>query len=301
MGKRCLAILISLCMVLWLAPEAAEAKESERVYVALGDSISAGYGLPDGEDPFTKQIADNNHYTFYSLAESGETSASLLEKLSDPTVMQTLAKADIITITIGGNDLMGSLYEYLANVYNQDKKPSVLFTATDMQNAIVVKKEWDKLLFALEKIVGFDGSEEATASINDFIVNFNSVIQKIQAENPEAIIVVTNQYNPYQYAAEQSTMEEAEILMEAFENGVEALNDAIVNLSSQTGFAVADVYSVFRDAEENPCNASFSSLFNIELDFHPNAYGHSLIAQVVEKTLADLSVPGTRSMWEAKH
>ena len=47
------------------------------------------------------------------------------------------------------------------------------------------------------------------------------------------------------------------------------------------GYSVADVYTVFEQAQENPCNAAVSAFAKVNLDFHPNAYGHSLIAQVV--------------------
>ena len=46
-------------------------------------------------------------------------------------------------------------------------------------------------------------------------------------------------------------------------------------------FYVVDVYAAFEDAQENPCNADLSAAMELNLDFHPNAYGHSLIAQVV--------------------
>ena len=58
MKKRLIAALLSLCMLLGMAPLSALA--AQPVYVALGDSISRGYGLdPEKADQsFVEQIAE---------------------------------------------------------------------------------------------------------------------------------------------------------------------------------------------------------------------------------------------------
>ena len=55
MKRRLLSVLLSLCLMLGLLPTAAFAQGE--VYVALGDSISTGYGLTDSDACFTRQIA----------------------------------------------------------------------------------------------------------------------------------------------------------------------------------------------------------------------------------------------------
>ena len=83
MKKRLIAALLSLCMLLGMAPLSALA--AQPVYVALGDSISTGYGLDTetAEKSFVKQIAEQQDLSMTMLAADGETTASLLEKLAD--------------------------------------------------------------------------------------------------------------------------------------------------------------------------------------------------------------------------
>ena len=84
MRKRILATLLCLCMVLCMIPLSASAAEVEtpKVYVALGDSIPAGYGLAETETAYPKLLADANGLTLENLAATGETSTTLLAKLA---------------------------------------------------------------------------------------------------------------------------------------------------------------------------------------------------------------------------
>lgn len=70
--------LISLCMVLVLClsllPITVLAASNS--YVALGDSITTGYGL-GGEQSFAEIVADKNGYDLNTLAADGATSEEL--------------------------------------------------------------------------------------------------------------------------------------------------------------------------------------------------------------------------------
>lgn len=71
MSKKILAMLLCLCMVVCMIPLSAGAEEVEapKVYVALGDSIPAGYGVDEGKAyktfflrPFTFRL--RSHQSF---------------------------------------------------------------------------------------------------------------------------------------------------------------------------------------------------------------------------------------------
>ena len=133
MKRRVLSILLSLCLVLSLLPTAAFAQGKS--YVALGDSITTGYGLTDEEnDSFAALVANENGYELTNLAEDGTTSGDLLEVVQDEENSDILQNADLITITIGGNDLMGALYQYLADAYNAANGTDI--SANDVQDAL---------------------------------------------------------------------------------------------------------------------------------------------------------------------
>ena len=99
--KRIICMFCVLALCLTLLPGAAPAdKTDDKNYVTLGDSISTGYGLTEQDtQSFPALAAEQTGCTLTNLAEDGETSASLLEKLTDNTV--DIRDADLISVTVG--------------------------------------------------------------------------------------------------------------------------------------------------------------------------------------------------------
>ena len=302
MKRKFLAILLSLAMLFTLLPPGAALAASPS-YVALGDSITTGYGLSADNNvetnkslSFAAQVATNNNFALNNLAEDGETSASLLDKLTksdDPdyeTVTEAVKSADVITITIGGNDLMDALYEYLAASYNTTH-PDAPTTAEQIKAMLTGQDgtvDFWTLTSLITPLTQFPASSEFTTALNRFSTNLSSIVSQIKSLNANVRIVVATQYNPYSHLSNQTIVN----VVNAFDSGIQQLNGKI---SSQTDIKVADVYSAFstKNTSENPlCNASFSmdnGNININLDFHPNAEGHKLIADVVGEAVKGVS------------
>ena len=302
MKRKFLAILLSLAMLFTLLPPGAALAASPS-YVALGDSITTGYGLSADNNvetnkslSFAAQVATNNNFALNNLAEDGETSASLLDKLTksdDPdyeTVTEAVKSADVITITIGGNDLMDALYEYLAASYNTTH-PDALTTAEQIKAMLTGQDgavDFWILTSLITPLTQFPASSEFTTALNRFSTNLSSIVSQIKSLNANVRIVVATQYNPYSHLSNQTIVN----VVNAFDSGIQQLNGKI---SSQTDIKVADVYSAFstKNTSENPlCNASFSmdiGNININLDFHPNAKGHKVIAGVVGEAVKGVS------------
>ena len=151
------------------------------------------------------------------------------------------------------------------------------------------------LTFAAGVIGGFASSDAATTALMEFGTNLSAIIAALYQANPDVTIIVANQYNPYSYAAEEATGVAtylASIVSNAFEGGVQALNEVI---ASGTGYEVADVYTAFQAATETPCNAYFTSTSDMNLDFHPNAYGHELMAGLSANCFQRVRSPAPRS------
>ena len=288
MKRRFLSVLLSLCLVLSLLPTAAFAQGKS--YVALGDSITTGYGLTDAEnDGFAALVANKNGYELTNLAEDGATSSDLLKVVQDEENADILQNADLITITIGGNDLMGALYQFLADKYNEGKDESNQIDAQRVQIALVDEEDEIHsavLLTALFNISNFATSNRANDALDTVADSLGDVIEKITSMNSDACVIVANQYNPYSHIEGTS----AAAIVNAFEAGVKRLNSEV--LEAGNGYEIADVYTAFKDAADNPCNAYFTSTTDMDLDFHPNAYGHDLIAEVVSSLLAEGEEPG---------
>ena len=288
MRKRILSTLLALCLALSLLPASALAAGGEqKSYVALGDSITTGYGLEENETGFAKQVADSNGYTLTNLAQDGATSSMLLTSLSDSKVSSAIASADLITITIGGNDLMDALYAYLAEEYNKQNSDTSI-TAEDVKASLAGTlseiPQVEMLRFAASKIPDFPNSTAANTALYTFATNFSSIISAIKAANSTAQLIVVNQYNPYGHLTTGTGV--LSLDLSAIDTAVRALNTVISSSAESAGYTVADVYTKFKEAESNPCNASVS-LPSINLDFHPNATGHGLIADTIIALLTD--------------
>lgn len=301
MKKRIISVLLCLCLIVALLPVTALANND--TYLALGDSISTGYA-PNGkvDSPFANQIASNYGYDLTNEAQDGETAESLLAKLNSGTI--SVANYDLITITIGGNDLMNALYEYLAAKYNEEHEDSPITAdalkaalANPLSNLEVVK-------FAFENVSGFTSSGNYTDALDKFSDNLSGIIAKIRETNSTSKIIVATQYDPYRHltgAGSASSFVDIDALKDTFNTGVQALNAII---KDQQGIEIADVYAAFQTTGGVLTNASLSS--PMTLDFHPNQEGHDLIAETIgallgPATTASMSVtPNTDVTFSAQ-
>ena len=288
MKKRLFAVAMSFGMAVSMLPGLALASDAQESYVALGDSITTGYGLADPAAAFPELVAEQNDFSLTNLAEDGATSADLLATVQDPANLAAISGADIVTVTIGGNDLMSALYEFLAAGY-QALDPTM--TAEKMQE-LLVKGDPITIAAAAQMIPDFAASDQAADALTDITTNLAGAIGAVKTANPDVQVIVATQYNPYQQAADAAvgaTAEAAGVIDTAFNTGVTVLNTAIQQVCSTAQCTVADVYTTFAQSDQNPCNASCKFL---NLDFHPNTYGHTLIADLVNG-LVDLPEENT--------
>lgn len=287
-GKSILLTATVLCFVLGMFPAAALAQGSQITYVALGDSITAGYGLGDGEQSFAEKLASDKGYSLKMLAESGDTSANLLAKIQNPANAETLKNADLITISIGGNDLMNALYDYLAEKYNQANGTAL--GRKDIQAKLLNLKPTDLGEMA-GYLSGFEESDAAAEALRTFGTNLTIIAGGIRQLNPDAVVIVCNQYHPYKYLVNSlknnpmftTILPDVQKIDQVFDSGIAQINN-VIRAVGNGNYSIAEVYDVINGAIENPCNASVG--MNTNLDFHPNAEGHKLIAQAVEAAIA---------------
>lgn len=258
-------------------------------YVALGDSISAGYGL-NGELSFPKQLEQRTGYVLTDFSSNdGVTSEDLLETLNKSEVIAAVQDADVITITVGGNDLMNALYEYLAEA-------SGTMTADEIREGLENGSfDMFALMGLMQQLDGFPISSQASAALTALSTNLSSALEQIKGMNPDATCIVANQYNPYGHINNPFAAD----IVSTFKEGVQALNTTLERVAQAQGATVADVHSAFAASSANPCNAYFTGLNNFSLDFHPNALGHQLIAEEVEQALPEPDPVQTYDVWVA--
>ena len=98
-------------------------------YVGLGDSIGAGWSATPGNDYYTlfsaylrqKALATATPYLSSNAALAGLTTTQLRNEITGVSY-QTPTRADlpgatIVTVSIGGNNLMHPLLQFVANLY----------------------------------------------------------------------------------------------------------------------------------------------------------------------------------------
>ena len=157
---KLLALLLAFVMVFMTAVPAF-AEDDALKYVVLGDSIGYGAGVLNSEEAcFGKIVADTAGFEFKNDAVNGYRTEDLIAHLDKDAIKADVAEADIISISIGGND----------------------FLRGDMAGLIAEANSGD-----------FSRFDEIAV---DFYTNFCTIIAKIKTLNPDAVILVQTLYNP---------------------------------------------------------------------------------------------------------
>ena len=295
MKKRIVCLLLVL---LFCFPFPITAEESEKGnYLALGDSITEGYGLwdPDSEG-FAALASEGLGLALQNESVSGSTAQDVLTLLQSGELDSAIAEAALITITCGGNDLINTLYQAIAEGYNTAFATN--YTAREVERALMGKNDVltaeDLLPTATAILPTFPYTAEfsqALAQYEAYMFAEDGVIDYLRSFNQTADIFVLTQYNPY--ATFGGVYGVIKYSMDA---GARRLNKVIVDNAARGDYTVADVYAAFSKRKDPLCNANTEGA-RLELDFHPNAAGHELIAEVVENTYVsgDFSLIGYQS------
>ena len=255
-------------------------------YLALGDSITAGVGLKAGEPAFAEILAQNNDWILTNAAADGMTSGKLLEQVKSGSLDEAIQAAGIVTITVGGYDMMQLLFKLVVDGYNASYDPDI--TADDIMTILndSTDPRWFNLALATLAVINGDEANGVPAfperkefkdGINTFSANLKNIMACIRKLNADATVIVPTQYNPY-----QSFTGMFEMIAATVNSGAVKFNDAIKSCGKSSGFEVVDIHSAFKNSKENLCNASSNPL---NMDFHPNARGHEVIADQIEKFL----------------
>ena len=156
--KKLSTIILSIVMIFGILNICGYAENERPFYLVLGDSIAYGSGISNSREAcYGKIVADTNGYDYSNHAIPGHTTNNLINRLKEETVINDLKKADIISISIGGNDFL-------------------------MSNLIGLM---------------FDSIVKGDYRIADgFYTNFCEIVRIINSYNPDAVILMQTIYNP---------------------------------------------------------------------------------------------------------
>ncbi|MEH7109465.1 MULTISPECIES: SGNH/GDSL hydrolase family protein [Bacillaceae] len=132
--------------------------------LSAGDSLTQGVGDSTGQGgylPYLKTMLEKEkgikEVDFYNYGVKGNRTTQLLKRLKSPEMKPVLQKADLVILTIGGNDLMKVVKDHFSDLQLSD------FT---------------------------EGKEI-------YRRNLIEIMEEISEENPNASIVLVGLYNPF--------------------------------------------------------------------------------------------------------
>lgn len=283
-------------------------------YVAFGDSIAAGFALdgfngdaypaPEGafvslvtEAMNTNGIPGAGPALLDNQAVSGWTSQQLLYQLNRGDYDAALKDADVVSITIGSNDLLGPFMNIVAQTFKESGIVDILekedrITIRDIKNVIErIPQVIDTLNTNLADNATLNAACETFKN-----TNMPAILTKVKELAPaDADVYWTTLYNPFSeqvFDLEElfpnlanSLPENATTSIDLGTLGakyIEKMNEAFA--ANQNGYHRVDLYDSFnnsglvnvkfeRGGEEN------NPTLVLNFDPHPNAAGHEMIAE----------------------
>ncbi|MBQ8961339.1 MAG: hypothetical protein IJ071_09040 [Ruminococcus sp.] len=270
----------------------AKAEEgSDMSIVVLGDSIASGYGLESGEYCYGEILSDYYDSAYYNAAVPGATSEDLAKQLEEPSeeLSGVVAGADIVVISIGGNDLInyGSrfLLEFAASNnfmtagYTADDIPTRP-TFGDLENLLDRSAAAEYINDAKNTLTMAKTTARLTANLRmtqstkydciietQVIPNIDRAVTAIRGLNsdPDLKIVVQTIYDPLQFengfldehmTANRKTVINAvspifqDVLgVDPSSTTAKCFKTQISEYAAEKGLIVADVYTDFTSAE----------------------------------------------------
>lgn len=272
--KRIITFIMALTVMASMAVTVSAASSDKPEFMlALGDSITTGYGLEDYVDGDTPYLCDSyanmiakalglkGGESYINKAVNGATSTDLLTLL--PEIENYLGYADLIIVTIGGNDLLQAIPLVASaisgkNVTSLEGAINVLTSATPAQFAALSRNT--------------DFQTKIGAVLAKYAANIASVGEIIKKNAPEARVLFLKQYNPMKNVLGFNDFGNFADTM------IASINGSMEALSSAYGFEILDAPSVI--------NVNAAGLTNmLNYDIHPNAAGHVELAKLVASHL----------------
>jgi lysophospholipase L1-like esterase len=236
---------------------------NEQVYVALGDSLSAGVGASRADaTAFVPLVHDElpAGTSLLNLGHSGDTSAQLIDHGHLDKAVLTIESRNedatsandvsLVTLEIGGNDLLGIYF-------------SLVLTGVcpDLETSLATPRCVDTLQSVLD---GFEPNLEET-------------LDALYDADPGLRVVVLTLYDPFSGLLDTYS-ELAALSLEGmpgtpFESG---LNDIIRAQAEAHGADVAEVYPLFEGRAPELISGDF---------IHPNDAGYAVMADAVREAL----------------
>lgn len=251
--RKCLALVLVMLSLLVPISSMAAAELPHTRFAVLGDSIASGYGLENIHDSYASLISAEKSYYLTNDAVPGHKTNDLLNVIcNSKDARESVTNADVIAISIGGNDLIG--------LFANADTATILDIMLNGVNAKVVDE-----------------------FVNKVTRNLDSACTEIRSLNPDAPIILQTIYNPLyankEYGAYASSAEMfVPVMMEILDGMCRKYENVFT----------ADVYTAFDNYYEE--NKSYDLIQSDGI--HPSVKGHKLIAEVLTNKINELEKAG---------
>ncbi len=263
-------------------------------YVALGDSISYGMSAKNNEGYTTllyNYLKTTNKYqnlTFTNFSKPGDTTNDLLKKINTKDVQAKLATANIVTISIGGNNFLGPVIGSIGKLFGAENAPGATIESTVTQalssHPVETYLKLSKLLSPSDQAY-----KDLHANLEKGVTNFNSdwatIVPQVKALAPNATIYVNTVYNTF--SKSDSFYGTLEPLLSGV-GDVPGINTTIKTLSPNN-YTVLDVHELFQNYKGAYDLLTFS-LNKGNFDPHPTDAGHRIIFESILVHVTSISI-----------
>lgn len=238
------AVLFSALTILALISPV-QAQEATRSITILGDSISTGYGLPENELSYSDYLGEYYGAEVNNFAVNGAETSDLLKRLKEKEVISSAEKADLICVSIGGNNILGPFTKAAA-------------ASGILSGGSLSVQDASALIDSLSDSLS-QAASEAAKSIPE-------IKDRLREINPDANIVFQTVYNP-------------------FESSDPAYEEVMKALHAVTAMYIAPINKAVKSLDclnADVCTSVEGNAYNYtnigKLDIHPNNIGHMVIA-----------------------
>lgn len=295
-----IAIVLLSSVSMWL-PSTVYAEENQKqskeamqntVYVALGDSVPAGYGLSNANDCYVNLFSDKLKESgcsnkLFNYAVSGATTQALLAglqnmQLEKPEALQNIKNAGIITVNIGGNNVLGPLVAAVNKQMEQQIKTLGIksIAEADSMQLMTIGTTLYSMKLEPEQLAQIQKGAQS------FAEDFPKIIDWLNTNAPGATIIVSTIYNPI--PTYLSFYDTSETLLKQ-------MNSIIMEGGKKSGYYTADIYTVFEkemNGKTQILNLNLGQFTStpMSVDIHPTAAGHKLIAQIHNEAYQNIPV-----------
>lgn len=287
-----------------------EHPDGQTVYAAFGDSIAAGYGLngyhPGQEAPadsYQALVAEFLQTQSCNYAVTGDNSDDCIQALTSGEADSCLAVCDVITLSIGSNDLLLPFIDILMQHFTQNAPEYAIpeegtpeYAALQQEIEEQLKKGFSLPQLGLSQWADYykqaealltELSDNATlhAQAAAFAQKLQTILSLLHEKAPNAELYVTNIYNPFAHLPK---------IGELADLYIQEINLAF--LKDAPDYTLIDVYTPFQSQELSNVRIDLTEPNGIHLDPHPSIQGHQAIANIITDALNEAHTPKAASI-----